>query len=197
MAVIGINGGIGTGKTSFCEMLGSRLDADVFDADVEARYLLENDENVRRRVLVEVSSSAYRPDGTADRAAIRRTVFGDPGAKARLENILHPLVRDRWTARAADPAYQSRHLIVDIPLLFETDAHGYFQWIITVACSGDIQRKRMSERGLSPEIVEAIIESQLPPEQKIDRATHVVWNDGSREALSDQANFFAAQLANA
>ena len=197
MAVIGITGSIGSGKTTFRDLLAARLDADVFDADLEAGDLLENDGDVRRRVRDEISPAAYGPDGRADRPAIRQTVFGDPGAKARLENILHPLVRERWTARAADPAYRTRHFLVDIPLLFETDAAENFQWIVTVACSGDIQRKRLVGRGLAPELVEAIIGSQLPPEQKIARSTHVVWNDGHLDALADQAKIFAARLANA
>jgi len=197
MAVIGITGSIGSGKTLFRNLLASRLAADVFDADLVAGDLLDNDEDVRRRVIGTLSSFAYGPDGRADRAAIRRTIFGDPDAKARLENILHPLVRKRWITRAADPAFQTRHFLVDIPLLFETNAQDHFRWIITVACSGDIQRKRLGERGLAPELVEAIIRSQWPPEQKIARSTHVVWNDGHPDALADQANFFVAWLANA
>ena len=197
MASIGITGSIGSGKTTFRNLLAARVDADVFDADLVAGDLLENDQNVRRRVADEISSSAYGSDGKADRALIRQVVFGDPDAKSRLEKILHPLVRERWVARAADPACLTRHFLVDIPLLFETAAQDHFRWIITVACSDDIQRKRLAARGLSPEMVDAIIDAQLPPAQKIARSTHVVWNDGCIEALSDQANFFAEWLANA
>ena len=194
MAVIGITGSIGSGKTSYRKLLESRLDADIFDADLVARDLLNTDEDVRQRVIEEFSSSAYGPDGKADRAAIRRTVFADPEAKARLENILHPLVRSRWTTQATDPAYRIRHFLVDIPLLFETNAQEHFQWIVTVVCSGDIQRKRLAIRNLAPALIEKIIESQLTPEHKIARSTHVVWNDGSLDSLSDQANIFAARL---
>ena len=195
MPSIGITGSIGSGKTSFRNLLAARLDADVFDADLEARELLENDEIVRSRVAAEISPSAYGPDGRADRATIRQIVFGDPEAKARLEQILHPLVRERWIAQAADPAYQSRHLLVDIPLLFETDAHPHFRWIITVACSGSTQRKRLQDRGLTPSLIDAIVATQLPPDQKIARSSHVVWNDGNLDTLADQANIFSAWLA--
>lgn len=195
MAAFGITGSIGSGKSTFRDLLASRLDADVFDADLAARDLLDNDDEVRRGVRDQISPAAYGADGRSDRAAIRRIVFGDADARARLENILHPLVRGLWTARAADPARGGRHFLVDIPLLFETNAQDQFRSIITVACSGDIQRKRLVERGLGPELVEKIILSQLPPGEKIARSTHVVWNDGGLDALADQADIFAARLA--
>jgi len=197
MAVIGITGSIGSGKTTFRDLLTERIAAAVFDADLAARDLLENDGEVRRRVLAEISPAAYGPDGVADRAEIRRIVFADPAAKARLEGILHPGVRRQWTMRAADPAYRIRHFLVDIPLLFETNAEEHFHWIVTVACSGDIQLRRLVGRGLAPGLAAKIIGSQLPPAEKIARSTHVVWNDGSLEVLKAQVEIFAAWLANA
>lgn len=197
MAVIGITGSIGSGKTTFRDLLASRLGADVFDADLAARDLLENDEGVRNSVCEQITPAAYGADGRCDRTAIRSVVFADPAAKRRLEQILHPPVRERWTAQAADPAYRIRHFLVDIPLLFETNAGEHFDWIVTVACSGDVQRQRLAARGLGSGLVEQIIASQLPPEEKIARSTHVVWNDGAPDVLVAQAEIFAAWLANA
>lgn len=187
MAVIGITGSIASGKTTFCRLLARKLDADIFDADVCARELLENDGGVRARVLAEISASAYGGDGRPDRAEIRRVVFNDPKAKARLEAILHPLVRRRWIEELV--VCRERPLLMDIPLLFEAGAWDYP--VIAVACSEEVQLQRLSARGLDAVMAGKIIRSQLPIAEKIALSTHVVWNDGSLEALERQADVMA------
>ena len=84
MAVIGVTGGIGSGKSTFSKMLADHLSARLFDADSAARELLESDPAVRQEITTELFAEAYSPDGKPDRAAIRRLVFHDPAAKARL-----------------------------------------------------------------------------------------------------------------
>lgn len=194
MGVIGITGSIASGKSTLRDILAARLSAEALDADFIARDLLENDSVVRARVAAEISPLAYPGGGPADRAEIRRVIYGDPAAKSRLEGILHPLVRAVWTAAAVRARRENRNLIVDIPLLFETDAAKHFDFVITVACSQEVQRARISDRGLDPDLAARIIGAQMPVDEKIVRTSQVVWNDGGLEALDAQAREFVSGM---
>ena len=195
MAVIGITGSIASGKSTFRDILTPLLSACVLDADAIAKSLLEEDAEVRDEVREAISPKAYAGDGTADRGEIRRIIYTDPVAKLRLEAILHPRVRKYWVNRAGLAQQEGRHVLVDIPLLFETGADAYFDGIITVACSLEIQHARLARRGLDPALARKIIHSQMPVADKMARSTHVVWNDGEFDALKAQAEKFSAWLA--
>lgn len=194
MAVIGVTGGIGSGKSTFSKMLAEKLGARLFDADASARELLESDPAVREKITAEVFAEAYSPDGRPDRAAIRRVVFHDPAAKIRLEAILHPRIRERWTQLAAECRQNATPLVVEIPLLFETGAERFFDKIVTVACSRETQLTRTAARGLAQDEAEAIIRSQFPLDQKTARADFVAWNDGTLANLENQASELAKTL---
>jgi dephospho-CoA kinase len=187
MAVIGVTGGIGSGKSTFSKMLAEKLAAPLFDADAASRELLEHDPEVRRCITAELFAEAYTPDSLPDRAAIRHLVFQDPAAKARLESILHPRIRERWTQLAEECRQSATDLIVEIPLLFETSAEHLLDRIVNVACSPGTQLARTAERGLSRDEAESIIRSQLPVDRKSSLAHFVVWNDGSLANLENQA----------
>ena len=195
MAVFGITGGIAAGKTTFRKLLANKLDADFFDADAAAKELLRSDEGIRIRVLEALGEQAYLPDGSPDRAWIRERIFADAEAKAQLEAILHPAVRQVWVGLAEDFRYRKSHLLIDIPLLFETCAEEKLPNVITVACSDSVQRERLRARGLSDEIADRIIATQLPQSVKIARAHHVVWTDGSLDALDAQAANLARSIS--
>jgi len=195
MAVFGITGGIAAGKTTFRKLLANKLDADFFDADAAAKELLRSDEGIRIRVLEALGEQAYLLDGSPDRAWIRERIFADAEAKAQLEAILHPAVRQVWVGLAEDFRYRKSHLLIDIPLLFETCAEEKLPNVITVACSDSVQRERLRARGLSDEIADRIIATQLPQSVKIARAHHVVWTDGSLDALDAQAANLARSIS--
>ena len=195
MAVIGITGGIASGKSTFTRLIGEQISAEIFDADAEARRFLESDEEVRREVLRDIGASAYRENGSPDRAAIRAIIFTNWDAKARLEAILHPRVRAKWLLLVSKQRDSARHLLVDIPLLFETGAEGLFDRVVTVVCSEKIQFERIAERGLAHDDAKRIIRSQMPTSEKMGRSSHVVWNDGSLETLAMQAWELAERLA--
>jgi dephospho-CoA kinase len=194
MAIIGITGGIASGKSTFSRALAESLAAWIFDSDACARELLDSDPAVREAVIRDILPTAYRVDGTPDRAAIRALVFSDPAAKARLEAILHPLVRARRQALADDVRADGRDLLVDIPLLFETSASSGFDLIVTVACSPQIQTRRAMSRGLTLDQVEQIVASQWGNAQKIAQSDFVIWNDGSLRMLVAQAEELASRL---
>jgi dephospho-CoA kinase len=194
MAVIGVTGGIGSGKSTFSKMLVEKLGARLFDADSAARELLESNPAVRQEITTGIFADAYTPDGRPDRAAIRRVVFHDPAAKARLESILHPRIRERWTQLADECRQNATTLVVEIPLLFETGAEHFFDRIVAVACSHETQLARTTARGMTRDDAESIIRSQLPLERKTSLAHFVVWNDGSHANLENQASELAKIL---
>ena len=195
MAIIGITGGIASGKSTFTRALAEIRAARIFDSDACARELLDSDSSVREAVIRDILSTAYRADGTPDRAAIRALVFSDPAAKARLEAILHPLVRARRQALAEDVRAEGRDLLVDTPLLFESGASSGFDLIVTVACSPETQTRRAMSRGLTLAQVQQIVASQWGNAQKIAQSDFVIWNDGSLRILQAQAEELAARLA--
>jgi dephospho-CoA kinase len=194
MAIIGITGGIASGKSTFSRALAETRAAWIFDSDACARELLDSDPSVRDAVIRDILPTAYRVDGTPDRAAIRNLVFSDPSAKVRLEAILHPLVRARRQALAEDARADGRDLLVDIPLLFETNASSGFDLIVTVACSPDIQTWRAMSRGLTLAQAGQIVASQWSNAQKIAQSDFVIWNDGSLRMLQAQVEELASRL---
>lgn len=194
MAIIGITGGIASGKSTFTRALAEIRGASIFDSDACARELLDSDPAVRDAVIRDILPTAYRPDGTPDRAAIRALVFSDPEAKAQLEAILHPLVRARRQSLAEDARADGGDLLVDIPLLFETGASSAFDLVVAVACSPEIQTRRAMSRGLTLAQVQQIVASQWSNAQKIAQSDFVVWNDGSLRMLQAQAEELAARL---
>lgn len=191
---IGVTGGIASGKSTFARILGRRCGWVVFDSDAEARDLLANDLEVRSLVETRVDAAAYRPDGTPDRARIRGIVFRNTALKGELEGILHPRVAARWAGLVESSDVP---VIVDSPLLFETGAARKLDAVVVVACSRDVQVRRVVSRGLDEGGACRIIDSQMPTLDKVAMADHVVWNDGAESLLEDQCTELLAVLPRA
>ena len=195
MPILGITGGVASGKTRFRKLLLERVEADFFDADACARELLEEDKGVREEVSRKIHPDAYDAEGHPNRALLRELIFQDADRKKTLEAILHPVIRARWSQQAREASEAKKLFVVDIPLLFETRAESLFDHIVMVACTVETQLKRMAtQRGLTREISEKIIAAQLPMSVKMAKAHHVVWNDGPVDALTTQADIFSRYL---
>ncbi|RYD72501.1 MAG: dephospho-CoA kinase, partial [Verrucomicrobiaceae bacterium] len=126
VAVIGITGGIATGKSTFVRALLRQLPGEFFDADQSARDLLARDPEVRKAVQHEFGADIYDPAGNPDRIRLREVVFASDEKRRRLEAILHPAIRLRWTTLADKHRLADTLFFVDIPLLFETGTESYF-----------------------------------------------------------------------
>ena len=189
MPVIGITGGISTGKTSFCDCLRELApEATFFDADRAARELGDSDPEVRALIEGEFGASAYSPSGDLNREAIRSIVFADAEKKRALEQILHPRIRRQWSLEAEGCRNSTRLFFADIPLLYETGGETLCDLVAVVACSPGLQLDRLVARtGLERAAAEQMILSQMPLTEKISRADHVVWNNGGREVMAEQA----------
>jgi dephospho-CoA kinase len=191
--IIGITGGIATGKTSLTHALRQLLEAEVFDSDACARDLIGADPEVQRALRHEFGQSIFSEEGSLDRAKLREIVFNDHNRRRVLEGILHPVIRAQWLALAVDFRNTNRWLLVDIPLLFERQAERHFDAIVVVACSAQVQRDRLTRvRKLDLSIAEKMIAAQLDLSVKIQKADHVIWNDSSMPHLDRQAALLAS-----
>jgi dephospho-CoA kinase len=194
MPILGITGGIASGKSTFRRLLVERIEAISFDADACVSRLLDEDNSVRSQIEERIHANAYAT-GKADRALLRKVIYNDAEKKRMLEQILHPLVRAQWASEAREAVLAGRVYVVDIPLLFETGAESQFDRVITVGCSPETQLSRLMARdGLSHEISKKIIASQMPIGIKISKSHHVIWNDGALDALVAQAELLSRHL---
>ena len=195
MPVLGITGGIATGKSTFVQAFAGQLPAQVFDADLAAHELLSGDLAVRAAVVEAFGTSVLDGEGRPDRQRLRELVFADPSKRKTLEEILHPRIRARWAAGAEQFRDRPDWLLVDIPLLFETGAQSHFERVVVVACSREAQIQRLREnRNIQDALIENIIGAQLDLGSKVRLGQHVIWNDSTREALESQARLLAGFL---
>ena len=188
MPAIGITGGISTGKSTFCRCLRELVpDAKFFDADQVAHELVDLDE-VKEQLRREFGRKIFSEGGDLDRGALRSVIFKDAARKSALERILHPRIRRQWSAQAEAHRKSTEFFFADIPLLYETGGENLCDRVVVVACSPDIQLSSLADRGgIERRVAEAIIKSQMPLEEKIKRADHVVWNNGEKALLAAQA----------
>jgi len=186
MKVVGLTGGIGMGKSACAALLRSRA-IPLIDTDELARQVVEPGQPA----LIEIESlfgpGIVGPDGRLRRDALAARVFPDPPARARLEQILHPRIRDLWRAQIQVWRGQSLPLaVVVIPLLFETNAEKELDVTICVACSASTQHQRLLARGWSPNQIAQRIQAQWPIEKKIALANYVIWTEGAPELNAPQ-----------
>ena len=193
MPAIGITGGISTGKSMFCEYLREILPGvRFFNADEAAHALVELP-RVRQEIRVEFGSAVFSSGGDLNREKLRAIVFRDSTKRRALERILHPRIRRQWRAEAKTHRNSPDFFFADIPLLYETGGETLCDRVVVVACSQKVQLARLRKR-MSVKSAEArqMINSQMPLQEKITRADHVVWNNGDRASLMEQARFLVA-----
>ena len=193
MPVIGITGGISTGKTTFRECLREIIpSATFFDADQAAHDLTAGDSEVREQIGREFGASIFSASGDLNREQMRSIVFTDADKKRALEQILHPRIRRQWSLEAESRRNSTDFFFADIPLLYETGGETLCDSVVVVACSPVVQLERLLSRGpIDREAAAKMIGSQMPLTEKIRRANHVVWNNGPRAVLAAQAGLLA------
>jgi dephospho-CoA kinase len=189
MPAIGITGGISTGKSTFCECLRAILpEARFFDADQAARQIVDLEE-VKEELRREFEPGVFLPSGDLNREALRAIIFKDAAKKSALEKILHPRIRQQWSIEADRHRRTPEFFFADIPLLYETGGETLCDRVVVVACSPDIQLANLMRRMRLERIAaETMIKAQMPLEEKIKKADHVVWNNGDRSVLANQGS---------
>lgn len=195
MPVLGVTGGIATGKSTFTKRMVEALHGTVFDADQAARTLLNQNEAVKEAVRKAFGEQVMGSDGEISRIFLREIVFQDASMRKVLEGILHPAIREQWQESAKEASAGLDWLLIDIPLLYETGVDGAFTKIVVVACSAATQRERLlGERGLQLVVAEGILAAQLPLSDKMKKADYVVWSDAPVLQMDEQVKMLANSL---
>ena len=185
MDLIGLSGGIGSGKSTVGGFL-RELGACVIDADEGARAVVEPATAGYEAVVAEFGSVVVR-DGRLDRQRLAGIVFNDRSALERLNAIVHPLVREWMAARLAEAASAGAEIAIqEIPLLFENGYEAIFRSTILVYVPERLQLERLIARGMAEDDARARIANQMPIEEKRSRATFVIDNSGTREVTRAQ-----------
>jgi dephospho-CoA kinase len=192
--IIGLTGGIATGKSTVADYLQRQHQLPVLDADVYARQAVAPGSPALAAIVHRYGPALLHPDGTLNRGQLGEIVFHQPTEKAWLEHQIHPVVRQCFKAAMADLA--STPVVVQvIPLLFEANLADQVSEIWVVTCPLGHQRQRlMARNGLSLDQANARIESQMPLAEKVTRADVVINNAEDLPALFRQVD---AALQNA
>lgn len=179
--VLGVTGGVGCGKSEVGRIL-ERHGFAVCDADHLAHDAIAPGGEAYAAVVRRFGPQIVGPDGAIDRAALARIVFGDAAALADLNALTHPPAR-RALRRWLDGLPPDRDAAALVPLLFEAGWTDSWTAVICVAARTEIVRERLFRRGWSEEEIRRRIAAQWPLEEKIRRAGHVVWNNGTLTEL--------------
>ncbi len=196
--MVGLTGGIGSGKSAVSRLLASR-GAVVVDADVVAREVVEPGTAGLAAVVEEFGPGVLADDGSLDRAALAAVVFADGGARTRLNALLHPVIGARTSelveqARAAGAAV----VVHDVPLLVESGLARLYDVVVVVAATPATQLDRLVRlRGMTEPDARARIGSQAVLADRLAVATHVIDNDGPVRALVPQVDALWAALQQA
>lgn len=187
MLLIGLTGGIGAGKSTVARLLAER-GATVIEADQVAREVVEAGTPGLAAVVAEFGDGVLRADGSLDRQALAAAVFDDPGARERLNAIVHPLVRRRsHELMAAAPA--DAVVVYDVPLLAEAGLAGDFDLVVVVEAPESVRMERLiADRGMTGEEVRRRMRAQATDAQRQAVADVVLRNDGDRAALEAEVD---------
>jgi len=185
--LVGLTGGIASGKSTVAEIL-KRQGAAIINADVLAREVVEPDRQAWTEIINTFGTAVLQPDRALDRQRLRAIIFDDPDARKKLESIIHPQVRALAEQRIREHAAAGYAVIVyEVPLLFEGNLQEWLRPVILVACDVDTQRNRLQSRdNLSAAQAQKHIDAQMSLEAKRRLADYVIENNGSLEDLKRQ-----------
>ncbi|MEK7239604.1 MAG: dephospho-CoA kinase [Gemmatimonadota bacterium] len=196
MLLIGLTGNIAAGKTAVARHFEA-WGATLIDADALAREAVAPGTPALRAITARWGPAVLAPDGSLDRAALRRVVFADPAERAALDAIVHPEVaRLRDLAVATARARGDRLVVCAIPLLFETGLENTVAGIVLVDAPRALRLERlMRDRGLDAAEAAAMIDAQWPSERKRARADWIIDNAGTPSELEARARVVFDELA--
>jgi dephospho-CoA kinase len=183
--IIGLTGGISTGKSTVANYLAQHYHLPVFDADLYARQAVAPGTIGLAEIVMRYGASILLPDGTLDRPQLAEIIFHQPAEKQWLESVIHPYVRD---CLVRDISHAPSAIVVAvIPLLFEANLQNTVTEVWVVTCAGEQQMARLQQRDrLTREQAQARIDSQMPLAAKIQLADVVLDNSRSEAELRGQ-----------
>jgi dephospho-CoA kinase len=186
MYVVGLTGGIGSGKSAVSALFESH-GVPVVDADIAARVVVEKGQPALTRIAEHFGSDVIQADGTLNRKALRNKIFADQGERGWLEKLLHPLIY-REIQRQLREA-QGPYAVLVSPLLVETGQSRLTQRILVVDVPEELQVERSMARDASSEAqIKAIMAAQASRDKRLGYADDVILNDSTLEALAHQVS---------
>lgn len=185
MYVVGLTGGIASGKTTITELFQA-LGAAIIDTDVISRGLLEPNQAGFDKVVEKIGKSILLDTGEIDRRQLRRLVFNDNELKSWLESILHPLILQN-SLHQIDKVKDSNYVLLVVPLLFESNFTPLVDRVLAVDCSKSVQLDRLTKRDkINTDLAEKIITQQISNEERINLADDIIQNNGEESELPAQ-----------
>lgn len=182
---IALTGGIATGKSSVCSLL-NLYGFQIIDADKVAHKVLQ----AQAPKVAELFGEAYVVNGSVDRKKLGGLVFSDKEERKRLENLLHPLIRQEIQKEAAFCESKEVPYIVDIPLFYESGSYDIDE-VAVIYCTKEQQLERLTKReGYSEEEAKRRIDAQMPIDEKRDKATFVIDNTQNLKHLQNEVERF-------
>ena len=177
MAIVGLTGGIGSGKSTVVRMFGD-LGVHWVDADDVAREVVEPGTQALNTIAEHFGADILDDSGALDRARLRTIVFENPAERAWLEGLLHPTIRKELVRQLEPENYSLPYVLLVSPLLFETDQHQLVDHALVVDVPVEVQIERTVARDAnSREQVERIIAAQMSRDQRLARADAIIDNN--------------------
>ena len=195
MRVVGLTGGIATGKSTVGELLRAR-GVPVVDADQAARVVVAPGQPALQAIVAHFGADVLGADGTLDRAAMRARISADAGARKALEGITHPAILQHIAGQVQALAAEGHELVVvEAALMVETGSYRGYSALVVVTTDPDEQLRRVMARDdMTTEGARALIATQLPLADKEAVATHLIRNEGTREALEARVDEVLGEL---
>ncbi len=194
MLLVGLTGGIGSGKSTVADLLAAR-GASVVDADVVARAVVEPGTPALAQLVERFGPEILDADGSLDRPALGRIAFADEQSRKDLEGITHPAINQEFLRRITE-APKDAIVVCDVPLLVESTTAGSrgYQFVIVVESPRELRLERLEGRGVPRADAEARMAAQASDEERRAVATHVIDNSGDLAHLEQQVETVWADL---
>ncbi|WP_318407867.1 dephospho-CoA kinase [Photobacterium leiognathi] len=183
--VIGLTGGIGSGKTTVANLFADTYGIDIIDADIVAREVVEPDTFGLNAIIEKCGKEILLEDGTLNRAKLRDAIFSQPELKTWLNNLLHPLIREKMQQDINQS--QSPYCLLVVPLMVENNLQTMTNRLLVVDVDEQVQIQRTQQRdNVSIKQIKNILASQASRKQRLDAADDVITNNGDNKALVSQ-----------
>ncbi len=181
MLVVGLTGGIASGKSTIAEQFGL-LGANIIDSDKLAREVVEPEKSALQQIVEHFGNTILLENGQLDRKQLAKLIFANPTERIWVENLLHPLIRELMRARVAQST--APYCILVIPLLVESKPNPLIQRVLVVDASEETQKQRLLARdNISLEQINQILAAQTTREKRLAKADDIIHNNGSIDTV--------------
>ncbi|EEX95341.1 dephospho-CoA kinase [Vibrio orientalis CIP 102891 = ATCC 33934] len=183
--VIGLTGGIASGKTTVADLFNQKFGIEIVDADIVARQVVEPNTPGLNAIIEQFGNQVIQKDGTLDRAKLREIIFSQPESKAWLNQLLHPMIRKQMLDELTK--VKSDYALLVIPLMVENNLQALADKILVVDVDEETQIQRTVERDkVDASQAKSILASQASREQRLAIADYVIKNDAKNQKLLPQ-----------